>query len=212
MTQPTQEQIAEKVKRLREDAQDARDAFAEEWLDAESTGERPDLDPLVFEIGVERAEEVADMLEQLAAERAKPAGVRVKPLEWRETREFWEARTPLGDYRCGFDDGWWAELEGPTPWEWESPEDPRCYDGPSAAMLACKADFDQRILPTLEPAPTHEAGYISALDAAMKKCVALRHPDDLESDEAKTGAMHCALAISEMKQAAIRALLTEKPE
>lgn len=57
------------VKRLREVAQEARDDFAQRWFDAEITGERPDLHPIVIEMGVEEVEEAADRIEALTVER-----------------------------------------------------------------------------------------------------------------------------------------------
>jgi hypothetical protein len=86
-------------------------------------------------------------LEQAKAEvrrlRAQPA--QVKPMVWENTGNCWEAKTPVGTYSVGFDDGWWAELSGPVMWEWESPDDPRSYEGPHAPMLACTADYEPRI-------------------------------------------------------------------
>ena len=92
-----------------------------------------------------------DMIRRVEA--LEGCGVRVKALEWKEYPEqgFWRADTPLGEYSVGFDDGWWAQLEGVEFWEWEAPEDPRCYSGPEAGMLACKADYEARILAALEP-------------------------------------------------------------
>ena len=79
-------------------------------------------------------------------------GLRVKPLEWKEYPEhgFWRADTNLGEYSVGFDDGWWAQLEGVEFWEWETPEDQRFYVGPEDGMLACKADYEARISASFE--------------------------------------------------------------
>jgi hypothetical protein len=74
----------------------------------------------------------------------------VKPLVWHDVGNCWEAKTPIGTYSVGFDDGWWAELSGPSMWEWEAPINPRAYDGPSAAMLACKVDYEARLLAALD--------------------------------------------------------------
>lgn len=80
------------------------------------------------------------------------AVLRVKPLQWKEypNQGNWRADTPVGEYSVGFDDGWWAQLEGVEFWNWETPEDPRSYSGPEAGMNACKADYETRILATLE--------------------------------------------------------------
>lgn len=103
--------------------------------------------------GHPRLEEVGP--DDIGAEAWVPevSGVRVKALEWKEypAQGFWRADTPLGEYSVGFDDGWLAQLEGVEFWEWEAPEDPRCYSGPEAGMLACKADYEARILAALEP-------------------------------------------------------------
>ena len=92
-------------------------------------------------------------------------GVRVKPLEWKEYPEqgFWRADTAIGEYSIGFDDGWWAQLEGVEFWEWEPPEDPRCYLGPEAGMNACRADYEARILAALELTALAEAPEVRAL-------------------------------------------------
>lgn len=94
-----------------------------------------------------------------AAEQAEPApaarsgAVKVKPLEWAEsTHGIFIAKTPVGAYEVGFDDGWWAQLDSASTWEWEPENDPRSYDGPFAAKDAAQADFESRILAALEPA------------------------------------------------------------
>lgn len=76
----------------------------------------------------------------------------VKGLEWKEYPEqgFWRADTALGEYSVGFDDGWWAQLEGVEFWNWETPEDPRCYSGPESGMNACFADYRARIAAALD--------------------------------------------------------------
>ena len=55
------------VKLLRALAEQARNDFADEVFDAESTGERPDLEPVVVEIAVEFAEDISDAIEALQA-------------------------------------------------------------------------------------------------------------------------------------------------
>ena len=78
-------------------------------------------------------------------------GVRVKALEWKQGRHGeWSAKSVLGLYEVGFDDGWWAQLEGGVVWDWQPENDPRSYCGPEAGMLACKADYEARILAALE--------------------------------------------------------------
>ena len=76
-------------------------------------------------------------------------GVRVKPLVWKEYPSLWRAETALGVYSVGFEDGWWAQLEGVEFWDWQPEEDPRSYSGPEAGMLACKADYEARICAAL---------------------------------------------------------------
>lgn len=91
----------------------------------------------------------------IPASDAQISGAReVKPLEWKEYPDqgFWRADTVIGEYSVGFDDGWWAQLEGVEFWNWEPPEDPRSYLGPSAGMLACQADYTARILSVLKGA------------------------------------------------------------
>ena len=104
------------------------------------------------------------------------AALRVKPLQWKEypNQGNWRADTPVGEYSVGFDDGWWAQLEGVEFWDWQTPEDPRSYSGPEAGMRACKADYEARILATLEdsiPAPAS-----SALDKLIAEAVAAATP------------------------------------
>ena len=76
-------------------------------------------------------------------------GVRVRALEWKEFPGFWRADTALGEYSVGFDDGWWAQLEGVEFWDWQPEYDRRSYSGPEAGMLACKADYAARICAAL---------------------------------------------------------------
>ena len=56
------------VRLAREAASEARDAFAQDWLDAEATGERPDLMRIEAEIPVEWIVHMADRIEELEAE------------------------------------------------------------------------------------------------------------------------------------------------
>lgn len=88
----------------------------------------------------------------IAALEAKLAErVKVKPLEWVDGRNCeCSAETVVGMYEVGFDDGWWAQLEGGVTWDWEPDQDPRSYEGPGAAKAAAQADFDRRILSALE--------------------------------------------------------------
>ncbi len=103
------------------------------------------------------AEQVLSIL--TIAEQAEPApaarsgAVKVKPLEWKDERNCeCSAETVIGTYEVGFDDGWWAQLEGGVKWDWNPPYDPRSYEGPSAAKAAAQADYERRILAALEPA------------------------------------------------------------
>ena len=67
-------------------------------------------------------------------------------------------------------------------------------DTKTAAMLrACKGQD------ALEPAPDH-GEWDAALTAARNACVNLRNSDELENDDQRVGALHCALAISELKK------------
>ena len=53
-----------------------------------------------------------------------------------------QAQSPYGEYSVGFDDGWWGQLIGNMPWEWEPDCDPRTYDGPDEAQAAAQAHAD----------------------------------------------------------------------
>ena len=81
--------------------------------------------------------------------------VKVKPLVWEyvSITNTWQAKCELGEYSVGFDDGWWAQLEGATYWDWDSPEDPRSYIGPISAQFAAQADYQARILAAVEAVP-----------------------------------------------------------
>lgn len=72
----------------------------------------------------------------------------VRPLEWDYISHTgtWQAKSLIGEYSVGFDDGWWGQLEGPIGWEWDAPMDPRSYSGPSEAQFAAQADHEARIL------------------------------------------------------------------
>mgnify|MGYP001104097693 CR=1 FL=1 len=89
-----------------------------------------------------------------ASPPSAPAGVKVKPLFWREpdkrSNGCWTADCILGTFSVGFDDGWHASLED-SHWEWEPENDPRSYEGPSAAQAACQALLDFRIRSSLQP-------------------------------------------------------------
>jgi hypothetical protein len=67
-----------------------------------------------------------------------------KPLEWDyvSNTQTWQAKSGLGEYSVGFDDGWWGELIGNIQWEWEPDCDPRTYYGPDAAQSAAQAHAD----------------------------------------------------------------------
>jgi hypothetical protein len=63
-----------------------------------------------------------------------------EPLDWDyvSNTHTWQAQSPYGEYSVGFDDGWWGQLIGNIPWEWEPDCDPRTYDGPAAAQAAAQ--------------------------------------------------------------------------
>ncbi len=109
-----------------------------------------------------------------AAEQAEPApsarsgAVKVKALEWKDERNCeCSAETVIGTYEVGFDDGWWAQLEGGVKWDWNPPYDPRSYEGPSAAKAAAQADYERRILAALEPA--EPSGFLATLSEDQKE-------------------------------------------
>ena len=65
-------------------ANSAREDFAQDWHDAEETGERPDLEPITVEMSVEFAESVIDEIAalqarvaELEAERDELEGARI---------------------------------------------------------------------------------------------------------------------------------------
>ena len=61
-----------------------------------------------------------------------------KPLVWDYivSTNTWQAQSLYGEYSVGFDDGWWGQLIGNIPWEWEPEYDPRTYDAAKAAAEA----------------------------------------------------------------------------
>jgi len=61
----------------------------------------------------------------------------------------WQSQSPYGEYSVGFDDGWWGQLIGNMPWEWEPDCDPRTYDGPDAAQAAAQDHADAQWLASL---------------------------------------------------------------
>jgi hypothetical protein len=67
-----------------------------------------------------------------------------KPLVWDyvSNTQTWQAKSGLGEYSVGFDDGWWGELIGNIQWEWEPDCDPRTYYGPDAAQAAAQAHYE----------------------------------------------------------------------
>jgi hypothetical protein len=55
---------------------------------------------------------------------------------------YWRSQSALGLYECGFDDGWWATLDGGYGyWEWEPEEDPRSYSTEFAAQAAANTHY-----------------------------------------------------------------------
>jgi len=74
------------------------------------------------------------------------------------------------------------------------------WDAPCAEVIEIIAlSVETRILAALDPAPDH-AEWDAALTAARNACVNLRNSDELENDDQRVGALHCALAISELKK------------
>jgi hypothetical protein len=63
-----------------------------------------------------------------------------EPLVWDyvSNTDTWQAQTPYGEYSVGFDDGWWSQLIGSMPWEWDPDCNPRTYCGPDAAKAAAQ--------------------------------------------------------------------------
>jgi len=83
------------------------------------------------------------------------AAPKVKTLVWegptRATNGTWVAKTIIGNYCVGNDDGWHATLyDGIDKWEWEPEEHPKSYKGPHAAKAAAQADYERRILAAIE--------------------------------------------------------------
>lgn len=94
--------------------------------------------------------------------------LRVKPLEWSwptaKNNHLWIAKSILGDFVVGFDDGWHATLDAHQGWEWEPENDPRSYDGPSPAMGACQEYLERVLLSAVEPDPALAAFLREAVD------------------------------------------------
>ena len=126
----TQEQIAALVKRLRD-----------------GVGMQVGAWPVLIH-------EAADMLEQLAAERAKPTGVRVRALEWRESG--FEQDADLVDtteaYQIQEGIFWYGSQVNGTP----------CGDN-EAAKAAAQADYEARVLAALDHAPDATTSQTSML-------------------------------------------------
>ena len=59
---------------------------------------------------------------------------------------YWRSQSALGLYECGFDDGWWAALDGYQYWEWEPEEDPRSYSTEFAAQAAANTHHRATIM------------------------------------------------------------------
>lgn len=128
-------------------------AFAKAFSEAKGSDKDAELieQVLLSEMDAQRD------LDELMADpvRDVPAAHSVVPdLDWTENTKngVWTVETIVGEYSVGFDDGWWAELYGPTCWEWALKENPRSFSGPSAAMAAAQADYEARITAALSPA------------------------------------------------------------
>ena len=74
--------------------------------------------------------------------------MRVKPLVWVESwKNYFEAKTVFGVYRCGIDDNMDAYGSSlPNPYKWDD------YPSLSDAKAAAQADYEARIMAELEPA------------------------------------------------------------
>jgi hypothetical protein len=88
---------------------------------------------------------------QLATARAD--AVRVKPLVWEDMGGYWRAKSCVGEYEAGWEDGAWAANDGPSMWEWRPEEDPRGLSEYNA-KAAAQADYEARIIAALEPSPS----------------------------------------------------------
>lgn len=105
----------------------------------------------------------------------REALVRVKPLEWRAANHgVYFAKTVVGIYSVGFDDGWWAGLSGNPRWDWTPEQDPRSFSGPLVAQAACQAHFEHRILSTLFPVPDVDEADTRRIDALRDESWDLR--------------------------------------
>ena len=99
------------VKLLRALAEQARNDFADEVFDAESTGERPDLEPVVVEIAVEFAEDISDAIEALQARVLEHD--RIVAEKDAEIARLREALTPSAETKAAY----WSEVECDCPTE-----------------------------------------------------------------------------------------------
>jgi hypothetical protein len=72
----------------------------------------------------------------------------IAPLVWEHMIKvgYWRSQSALGLYECGFDDGWWATLDGYQSWEWEPEEDPRSYSTEFAAQDAANTHHRAAIM------------------------------------------------------------------
>ena len=94
--------MSDLVKRLRELSSEARNDFANDWFDAEETGERPDLMQITVEVSVEFAESVADRIEELEVALDagdKEAGLSDNGSMWR----FWAEKARVASEQAAAD-------------------------------------------------------------------------------------------------------------
>jgi len=75
---------------------------------------------------------------------------KILPLEWTQANgdahPEWRARSIVGEYTVGFDDGWYVQLEDGLKWEWEAGEDPRAIEGPELPRRVCQAHYESTVL------------------------------------------------------------------
>jgi hypothetical protein len=117
--------------------------------------------------------DAADRIEALVARADLAPGVKVKPLEWRETNdgnhrkgEVYSARSPISFAPIAAykkHDGWWLNIEC------------RTYPTLEAAKTAAQADYEAHIMAALDLAPAPDPAKVQALVEAFRKCV-----DDLD--------------------------------
>jgi hypothetical protein len=105
------------------------------------------IEKLAHEIGdaIDATPETATATQAcIAAAAAVLDLVGPRPLVWDYVSNTitWQAKSGLGEYSVGFDDGWWGELIGNIQWEWEPDCDPRTYYGPDAAQAAAQAHHE----------------------------------------------------------------------